>query len=126
MPARNLLFPEKPGRRNPEILLFRASLKVTRIKQISNDERARLQLLPVVTMWINNGTQLTEQEIRSMARLHPDEFEYAKKTPATEMFKAAEGQNDNRLYRDLIAIVLSDKGRKWVERAVNICKKIEI
>jgi len=77
-------------------------------------------------MWINSNTELTEQEIRSMARLHPNEFKYAKRTSVADMLRAAESQRDNRLYRDLIVIVLSDKGRKWVERCVGICKKIEI
>ena len=77
-------------------------------------------------MWINSSTNLTEQEIRSMAKLHPKEFEYAKRTPVVEMFKAAERKRENRLYRDLIAVVLTPKGRIWVERCVSICKEIEL
>jgi len=99
---------------------------VIAIEHFHRDERALLQLLPVVTMWINNDTNLTRQEVISMARLHPKEFEYAKRTPVAEMFKGAERHRDNRLYKDLIAIVLSPKGRVWVERCVGMCKDIEL
>jgi hypothetical protein len=99
---------------------------VVHIYSTHGDQRARLQLLPVVTMWINNDTKLTEQEIRSMARLHPKEFEYAKSITAEEMFKEAEKYRDDRHYRDLVAIILSPKGRIWVERCVSICKTIEM
>lgn len=96
------------------------------ITHIHQDHKALLQLLPVVTMWINSNTTLTEQEIHSMARLHPKEFEYAKKTPLAEMFKLAEMYKENRLYRDHFTIILSDKGKKWVERCVGICKKMDL
>jgi hypothetical protein len=101
-------------------------MSVVGIQGIPKDERERLQLLPVVTMWINNGTNLTELEVRSMARLHPKEFEYAKKTPVAEMLRIAYSYKGNRLYHDLITIILSEKGRKWVERTVGLCKKIEL
>lgn len=77
-------------------------------------------------MWINSDTKLTEQEIRSMARLHPKEFEYARKTSVVEMFEAAERHREDRHYKDLIAVILSPKGRVWVERCVGICKEIEL
>ena len=77
-------------------------------------------------MWINHNAVLSEQELRSMARLHPREFDYAKKTSVEEMYKTAEKYRDNRFYCDLINVVLTDRGRKWVENAVGMCKKIEL
>jgi hypothetical protein len=101
-------------------------VQVVGIEQFHGDQRARVQLLPVVTMWINSDTKLTEQEIRSMARLHPKELEWAKKTPIAEIFKAAERYRNDRHYGDLIEIILSPKGRVWVERCVAMCKDIEL
>ena len=111
---------------NCQILSNLVSNQVVDINQIHGDQRARIQLLPVVTMWINSDTKLTDQEIRSMARLHPKEFEYAKKTSVAEIFQAAEKHRDDRHYRDLIEIVLSPRGRVWVERCVAMCKGIEL
>lgn len=42
------------------------------------------------------------------------------------MFKLAEMYKENRLYRDHFTIILSDKGKKWVERCVGICKKMDL
>jgi hypothetical protein len=83
-----------------------------------------LSLLPVVVMWIKEGTDLTEQEIRTVAKFHPKEFEFARKTPTVEMLKFMEKHRDNKHYRDLIEVVLSDKGWKWVERTVEKCRNM--
>ena len=93
---------------------------------IHKEHRELLQLLPVVTMWINNGTSLSEQEIKMAGRLHPKEFEYAKRTSVADMLKLAEQYRENRLYRDLIAVILSPKGRVWVEKTVALCKKLDL
>lgn len=94
--------------------------------QIQKEDKPLLQLLPVVTMWINHNAVLSEQELRSMARLHPQEFDYAKKTSIQDMYKIAEKYKDNRYYCDLISIIMSEKGKKWVEGAVDMCKRIEL
>jgi len=99
---------------------------VVGLQNIQREHSGLLQLLPVVTMWIKNNTNLTEQEIKLAARLHPKEFEYAKRTSVAEMYRLAEKYKENRLYRDLIAIVMSEKGRKWVENTVAICKRIDL
>lgn len=86
------------------------------------EEKALLSLLPVVVMWIKKDVDLSEQEIRTVARLHPKEFAFAKDTDLAEMQKFMERYKDNKIYRDLIDVVTSDKGWKWVQRTVNKCK----
>src|SRR5512136_1454881 len=81
-------------------------------------------MLPVVVMWIKGDTDLTEQEIRVVAKFHPKEFEFARTTPTAEMLNFMESHRGNRHYRDLIEVVLSDKGWGWVERTVEKCKKM--
>ena len=88
------------------------------------EDKALLSLLPVVVMWIRNNTDLTEQEIRTVANLHPKEFEFAQRTPVADMMKFMEKYSDNKLYRDLIEIVTSEQGWKWVERTVAKCKRM--
>ena len=93
-------------------------------QQIRPEDKPLLTLLPLVAHWINSGTNLTEQEIKTMARLHPKEFDYAKKNPIVEMQKVAERYKDNKLYKDLMAVVLSDRGMKWVEHNSGVCKRL--
>lgn len=93
---------------------------------IRKEDTGLLQLLPVVTMWIKNDTELSEQGIRMLASMHPNEFAFAKKTSVAEMFRMAENYKDNRLYKDLIAVIMSEKGRKWVEKTVALCKNIQL
>jgi len=93
-------------------------------EQIRNEDKPLLTLLPLVVHWINSGKDLTEQEIKTMAKLHPKEFDYAKKNPIAEMHKVAERYKDHKLYSDLIAVVLSDRGTKWVEHNSGVCKRL--
>jgi len=90
----------------------------------SKEDKALLSLLPIVVMWIKDDTDLTEQEIRTVAKFHPKEFEFAQRTPSAEMLKFMERHRDNKHYRDLIEIILSEKGWKWVERTVEKCKNM--
>jgi hypothetical protein len=90
----------------------------------SKEDRALLSLLPVVVMWIKEDIDLTEQEIRTVSKFHPKEFEFAQATPSSEMLKFMERYRDNKHYKDLIEIVLSEKGWRWVERTVEKCKKM--
>ena len=92
----------------------------------SKEERALLSLLPVVVMWIKEDTDLTDQEIQTVGRLHPKEFEFARTTSTAEMLKFMEKYRSNKHYRDLIDVVLSDTGWKWVERTVEKVKKISL
>lgn len=93
-------------------------------QQIEEKDKPLLVLLPMVVNWIKSGKNLTDKEIRSMARLHPKEFEYAKRNPIAEMRKVAEKYKDHKIYRDLIEVVLSERGRKWVEVNANACHRL--
>ncbi len=95
-------------------------------EQIRHEDKPLLTLLPLVVHWINSGTNLTEQEIKTMAKLHPKEFDYAKNNPIAEMHKVAERYKDHRLYRDLITVVLSDRGMKWVQHNSGVCKRLNL
>ena len=95
-------------------------------EKIRDEDKPLLTLLPLVVHWINSGTDLTEKEIKTMARLHPKEFEYAKKNPIIELHKVAERYKDHKLYRDLITVVLSDRGMKWVEHNSGVCKRLNL
>jgi len=95
-------------------------------QSIQEKDRPLLVILPIIIKFIESGTDLTEKEIKSMARLHPKEFEYAKRNPVSEMYKVAEKYRDHKLYRDLLEIVFSEKGKKWIERNSNICEKLAI
>lgn len=94
--------------------------------QIRDEDKPLLTLLPLVVHWVNSGTNLTEQEIKTMAKLYPKEFEYVKKNPITELYKVAERYKDHKLYRDLIDVVLSDRGMKWVEHNSDVCKRLNL
>jgi hypothetical protein len=90
----------------------------------NKEEKAILSLLPIVVMWIKDGTDLTEQEIRTAAKLHPQEFEFARTTSTVEIRSLMEKYKDGKFYRDLIEIILSEKGWNWVERTTEKCKKM--
>lgn len=93
---------------------------------IRDEDKPLLTLLPLVVNWIKSGTNLTEKEIKAMARLHPKEFDYAKKNPIAEMHKVAERYKDHKLYKDLIVVVLSERGMKWVEHNTGVCKRLNL
>lgn len=90
----------------------------------SKEDKALLAMLPVVVMWIRKDTDLTEQELRTVAKAHPNEFDFAQRTPTTDMMALMERYRGNKIYRELIDVVLSDKGWKWVERTVEKCRKM--
>ena len=93
-------------------------------EQIRDGDKPLLTLLPLVVKWINSGTNLTEKEIKSMARLHPKEFEFVKQNPIVELHKVAERYKNHKLYQDLIAVVLSDRGMKWVDHNSGVCMRL--
>jgi len=85
------------------------------IQHVREEDRAILMLLPLLVYFINSDENLKESEIRSLAKLHPREFEYIAKTPIAEILSSFERYRGHRIYRDLIGVILSDQGRKWIE-----------
>lgn len=93
-------------------------------QEIRSEDKPLLVLLPLVVGWIKAGKDLTEKEIRSMAKLHPKEFEYVQRNPISELEKVAEKYKNHKLYHDLIAIVFSEQGKKWLRNNSYACRKL--
>lgn len=85
-------------------------------EQIPEEDGRILTMLPLVVEWIKRGKDLTDVDIKTFGKLHPDHYKYAKNTPLSEILEMSKKYQDHRLYKDHIRLILSEKGTEWLRR----------
>lgn len=75
-------------------------------------------ILPVVVKWIEEDTDLSEEDIRRLSVFHSEKAEFLRTITFEEIIEINTRHKDNIFYGDLINVVISDKGKKWLKKTL--------
>jgi len=84
-------------------------------EKMPENERKLLVLLPMLSNWIRNDRNLTDKEITAFFRQFHGLMPLAFDAGLDPMLKMVSRHKDHRIYGKDVEVILSPKGRKWLE-----------
>ncbi len=86
-------------------------------------EKRILEVLPIVARFVKNDMKLTENQFKPLARFHHEVFDWARDSTLEEINAFLVEHKDSRIFKDHIELLLSPKGRKYIEYLHELTKK---
>lgn len=80
--------------------------------------------LPTVVGWIERGEDITEADVRNLQEVVPDHLEFGKKISFEEVISMNQRYITDPTWGKYISVLLSDKGKVWLQRNLNLLKKL--
>ena len=87
-------------------------------------EREVMMYIPSVVEWIKRGQDITEADIKSLREVVPAHLEYSKNLTFEDVIKWNEKYVSEPTLKEYIKILMSDKGKDWLRRNLNLLKKL--
>jgi len=87
-------------------------------------EKEIMIYLPAVVGWIEREEDITEADVKNLRDLMPDHLEFGKKVSFEEVISMNKRFIDDPTWGKYITVILSDKGKLWMQRNLNILKKL--
>ena len=86
-------------------------------------EREIMMYLPAVAGWIEKGEDITEADVKNLKKVVPDHLEFGLTTKFEEVVKMNEKYVGDPALKEYVQILLSDRGKAWLKRNMNLLKK---
>lgn len=77
-----------------------------------------LTLLSLAVEWIEKEFEFSDNDLNRFRNIFPDEYELLKNLTFEELIEINSRHRDNPIYREQIDVVLSENGRKWLNRTL--------
>jgi len=71
-------------------------------------------MLPLVVIWIEKEIYLSDTDIERISKFHAEKCRFLKTISVEEIIDINNRYVDHPTYGEMVKIVLSDKGQKWL------------
>jgi len=82
-----------------------------------------MMYLPAVAGWIEKGEDITEADFRHLRDAVPEHLSFGLSTTFEEVLKLNESFINDPTWQQYVEIMLSDKGKSWLKRNLNLLQK---
>jgi hypothetical protein len=87
-------------------------------------EKEIMIYLPAVVGWIEKGEDITEADVKNLRDIMPDHLAFGKRVSFEEVVLMDEKYLEDPTWGKYIKVLLSDKGKLWLQRNLNILKRL--
>jgi hypothetical protein len=87
-------------------------------------EKEIMMYLPAVVVWIEKGQDITEADVRTLREVVPDHFKVGMSMSLEEIIKLNEKYLCDPTWKDYCKVMVSDKGKEWLKRNLNLLRKL--
>jgi len=82
-----------------------------------------MMYLPAVVGWIEKGEDITEADVKHLRDAVPEHLSFGLSTSFEEVLKLNESYLDDPTWNQYVEIMLSEKGKIWLKRNLNLLQK---
>lgn len=89
-------------------------------------EREIMMYLPAVANWIDKGEDITEADVKHLSDAVPEHLSFGLNISFEELVRFNERFIDDPTWKQYLEILLSDRGKSWLKRNMNLLKKFSL
>ena len=89
----------------------------------SDFEKEIMMYLPAVVGWIEKGEDITEADVRHLRDAVPEHLAFGLSTSFEQVIEMNRKYLGDPAWKEYVEVMLSEKGRDWLKRNMNLLKK---